>query len=51
MKLFDKSLGTFMERSFEIVGRYMFVQVKNQVFSCHCFSNLKGHVVYVLCVH
>ena len=30
-KTFDKSLGTFMQGSFEIVGRYMFVQVKDHL--------------------
>ena len=31
VKIFDKSLGTFMQGSFEIVGRYMFVQVKDNL--------------------
>ena len=51
MKLFDKSLGTFIERSFEIVGRYMFVQVKNQVlFISLLFKFERSCSVCTVCV-
>ncbi|XP_067035186.1 VPS10 domain-containing receptor SorCS1-like [Acropora muricata] len=37
VKVFDKSLGTFVERSFEIVGRYMFVQKYTTTKELHVF--------------
>ena len=49
MKLFDKSLGTFIERSFEIVGRYMFVQVKNQMLFLLFFNFERSCGVCTVC--